>query len=93
MKQIEPKDLKPNYNIIDIRDSNAYNKNHIYNAKNIAMNLLTNIPEKYLNKNETYYIYCSSGYKSQKCCRLLEKKGYDTVSIIGGYDKYKEELM
>ncbi len=91
MKQIYPNELKPSYNIIDIRDSNLFNKGHIYNAKNISMNLLTNMPEKYLNKEDVYYIYCSSGYKSQKCCKLLEMVGYNVVNVSGGYEKYIEK--
>lgn len=91
MEQIEPKDLKPDFNIIDIRDREVYAKGHIYNAKNISMNLLTNMPEKYLNKKDKYYIYCGSGYKSQKCCKLLNMIGYNVVNIIGGYEKYREE--
>lgn len=90
MEQIEPSALKPNFNIIDIRDSESYAKNHIYSAKNISMNLLTTMPEKYLNKKDKYYIYCASGYKSQKCCKLLKMVGYDVVNVIGGYEKYKE---
>lgn len=88
MEQIEPKNLNPNFNIIDIRDKEAYVKGHIYDAKNIVMNLLINMPERYLNKDDKYYIYCSSGYKSQKCCKLLNMIGYNVVNVIGGYEKY-----
>lgn len=91
MEQIEPSNLNSNLNIIDIRDKQAYIKGHIYNARNIAMNLLINMPERYLNKNEKYYIYCSSGYKSQKCCKLLSMIGYNVVNVVGGYDKYIKE--
>lgn len=92
MEQIEPRDLKPDFKIIDIRDKNVYIKGHIYNARNISMDLLTNMPEKYLNKEDIYYIYCGTGYKSQKCCKLLSIIGYNVVNVIGGYEKYKGEL-
>ncbi len=88
MKKINPTDLRPNFNIIDIRSKKLYLKGHIYNAKNIDMDTLLDLHSKYLNKNETYYIYCTSGYKSKKCCELLEILGYDVVDVIGGYDKY-----
>ena len=87
MKKININELKPEYNIIDIRSYESYNLGHIYNARNIDMNLLINYPEKYLNKNETYYIYCKSGYRSNKCCLELSIKGYDVVDA-GGYDDY-----
>lgn len=88
MKNIESKDLKPEYNIIDIRDRNAYLKGHIYNALNIDMNLLTEMPDKYLKKDKTYYIYCGSGYKSKKCVNMLNIIGYDVVNVIDGYEGY-----
>ena len=87
MKKINVNDLKPEYNIIDIRSNELYNLDHIYNSRNIDMNLLLTYPERYLNKNETYYIYCKSGYRSNKCVSELSIMGYDVVDA-GGYDNY-----
>ena len=57
---INKKDLKPFYNIIDIRDRKLYEEGHIFNAINIPMNLLLNNVSNYLNKEDVYYIYCES---------------------------------
>ena len=46
MKNIKACDLKKEYNIIDLRTKGAYMKGHIYNAKNIDMNNLTDIDAK-----------------------------------------------
>ena len=46
-----------NINLIDIRSIEKYNSNHIINAKNIPMEKLLISPEKYLDKNQKYYIY------------------------------------
>ena len=73
-------------NIIDIRNSQSYNNNHIENAINIPYNeLIYNIK---LDKNKTYYIYCQRGIVSQKACMYLNSLGYDTVNIIGGYEAW-----
>ncbi len=85
MKSIKIKDLKPEYNIIDIRSKNRYIKSHIYNAKNIDENNLIDMPYMYLDKNTTYYIYCSSGIKSKRCCKLLEVQGYNVVNVEDGF--------
>lgn len=77
-----------NANIIDIRSIENYNNNHIPNAKNIESKKLLIEPEKYLNKNETYYIYCQHGITSQKLCQILKIKGYNTISINGGYEAW-----
>ena len=81
------KDLKPEYNIIDIRDNNSYNDDHLYKAINIPMNLLLNNPSKYINKNDTYYIYCTSGIRSKKTCDLLRILGYKVINVKDGFGK------
>lgn len=89
MKNIEATKLNSGLNIIDIRDYGDYVLGHIYNAKNIPMNELLNNYSKYLNKNDTYYIYCLSGNRSRKVCELLSVFGYDVVNVLGGYDTFK----
>ena len=88
MKNIKACDLKKEYNIIDLRIKGAYMKGHIYNARNIDMNNLTDMPHMYLDKNETYYIYCTEGFKSKRCCKFLEIMGYDVVNVIDGYEGF-----
>lgn len=87
MKEISIKSLKSNYNIIDIRDREFYNMGHALNAINIPMDtLLSNM--NLLDKNKEYYIYCKSGYRSKKCCELLEAFGYNVINVFDGYDNY-----
>ena len=80
MKNIKACDLKPEYNIIDLRTKGAYMKGHIYN--------LTDMPHMYLDKDKTYYIYCTEGFKSKRCCKFLEVMGYDVVNVIDGYEGF-----
>lgn len=58
MKNIKACDLKPEYNIIDLRTKGAYMKGHIYNSKNIDMNNLADMPNMYLDKDKhiTYIV-------------------------------------
>lgn len=81
------RDLKPYYNIIDIRDNYSYNIGHVYNAKNIPMEELLRNPNKYLNKKDDYYIYCKSGVRSARTCELLRIIGYNVINVIDGYGK------
>ena len=75
-------------NIIDIRSEEKYNDNHILNAYNIPFNKLVAVPERYLDKNNTYYIYCQKGEESRKVCRLLSNLGYKVINIKGGYESW-----
>ena len=77
-----------NLNLIDIRDNYSYLNGTIKNAKNIPYNELLINPNKYLNKNKTYYIFCQFGSSSKRLCSRLTNLGYDVVTILGGYSSY-----
>lgn len=75
-------------NIIDIRSNQSYNNNHIPGAINIPMEKLLVEPKKYLQANAIYYIYCQKGISSQKVCQILNRMGYHTINISGGYEEW-----
>ena len=77
-----------NANIIDIRNKLKYQNNHIPNSINIDEIMLLSNPEKYLNKDEIYYIYCDFGNRSKRVTYQLNKLGYNTVNVDGGYNNY-----
>lgn len=88
---IEIKDLKNlvgKVKIIDLRSVEKYNDNHIPGAINIEPEKLLSNTKKYLNFNDTYYIYCKEGKTSIKVCKVLRKYGYKAINIIGGYEKW-----
>ena len=74
--------------IIDIRSIDKYNISHIPGAINISeYDLLTN-HNRYLNKVDTYYLYCNLGNRSKKVVSYLCSLGYKCVNIEGGYENY-----
>lgn len=90
-KSIMASDLKGmigRVNIIDIRKNYLFNLGSIPSSINIPENYLIMFPDKYLNKDEEYYIYCSFGLQSPKVCDELSKKGYNVVNVLGGYYDY-----
>lgn len=74
--------------IIDIRSIQSFNNNHIPNSVNIPVEKLLYNPEQYINKNDIYYIYCQKGISSYNVCNILNKLGYRTISIDGGYEAW-----
>lgn len=90
MNSISVNDLRNlgSVNIIDIRSEEKYNDNHILNACNIPFNKLVAFPERYLDKNNVYYIYCQKGLRSSKVCEILKRNGYTVVNVIGGYEAW-----
>lgn len=75
-------------NIIDIRKSYLFNLGNIPTSKNIPYNFLISMPDKYLNKEDEYYIYCTQGLESVKVCDKLSKQGYKVINVLGGYHDY-----
>ena len=78
-------ELKPYYNVIDVRDRLDYDNGHYINAINIPYIFLLNNPSRYLEKNKEYYIYCTSGIRSKKACELLSVLGYKVINVKDGY--------
>lgn len=84
----ELKGLVGKANIIDIRDQYLYNVGNIPSSKNIPVNFLIMQPDKYLEKDKTYYLYCSFGMQSAKACSKLSGLGYKVINVLGGYNDY-----
>ncbi len=81
--------LQPGINLIDIRSATSYQLGNIPYSINISKNELMFNPEKYLNKNKVYYIYCSKGLQSRTLVNYLNNIGYHTYNVIGGYANYR----
>ena len=82
------KQVMNNENLIDIRDIEKFNNNHISGAHNIPLLKLLADPNKYLLKSKVYYIYCQKGITSIKAVNLLRKQGFNVYNVIGGYERW-----
>lgn len=80
--------LPDNISIIDIRNSQSFNNNHIPNAINIPYEKLLISPSTYLDIHKKYYIYCQKGITSKKLTSILSRMGYQVVNISGGYEEW-----
>ena len=68
--------------LIDIESKEVYLKHHVNGAINIDKDTLLYNRERLLNKDETYYIYCSKGNKSRRVVSILELYGYKVVQVL-----------
>ncbi|MEG0297332.1 MAG: rhodanese-like domain-containing protein [Clostridium sp.] len=84
-------DLIGEINLIDIRERHEFRAGSIKSAKNIPMDNFLDNPEKYMNKDEKYYILCRSGSRSDSACRILRKDGYNVINVSGGVANYEGE--
>lgn len=74
--------------LIDIREPYEYSTGSIKTAQNIPMGNLLSETDKYLDKENTYYIMCQSGARSLRTSRMLAKKGYHAINVAGGVGSY-----
>lgn len=85
----ELKGLISKVKIIDIRDNYQYNMGSIPTSVNIPAQFLLTNPDLYLQKDNTYYIYCEYGKTSISVGNELRKRGYNIINVTGGYNQYK----
>jgi rhodanese-related sulfurtransferase len=76
--------MKEKAQIVDVRDTEDFNKSHIPEATSIP---LTELNKRYLelDQNSPIVIVCNrGGQKSQKALDLLREKGFTDVGILEG---------
>ena len=95
MNEISIKQLMnlQNPKIIDIRDKYSYSQGHINNAVNIPYYSLLSNYSIYLNKTDTYYLYCDYGKQSMEISNRLNLFGYHTFYIKEGYLDFKNNFI
>lgn len=82
-------DLLEKIHLIDIREEYELIGGKIRTAKHIPMGKLLSNPEKYLKKDEKYYMMCQSGMRSMRTVKALQEKGYNVINVKGGMASYK----
>jgi rhodanese-related sulfurtransferase len=75
-------------NLVDVRETYEFKNGSIKSAKNIPMGQLVNEPNKYLDKDNTYYIICESGARSARTSNYLARQGFDVINVLGGVSSY-----
>lgn len=67
--------------IIDVSDKHTYSLGHLDNSINIPYDVLINNYRNYLNKNDSYYLYCKSGKLSKRAVLVLSYLGYNVFLL------------
>ncbi len=62
--------------IIDVSDKYTFKEYHLNGSINIPYDDLINNYRRYLNKTESYYLYCKSGKLSKRATMILSSLGY-----------------
>ena len=81
--------------LIDIRTREEYDRSHWAGAISMPMDI-TDSYEELLNKTQPVIFYCTHGGSSMKLARYLGNRGFDTATVIGGYNAmcgYQKKLQ
>lgn len=73
-----------NFQLVDVRDEDAYQYGHIPGAMNLPLSGLPQSAEG-LSKEKLLVLYCKSGSLSRDAAEQLRDAGYQASSLEGGY--------
>jgi len=81
------------YTLLDVREPDEYEQGAVPGAVHIARgNLEFSVEGRLTDKNAPIAVYCAGGVRSAFATKTLKDLGYtDVVSVIGGFNKWKDE--
>jgi hydroxyacylglutathione hydrolase len=76
--------------VLDVRKPGEFFNEHIAGALNIPLDALNDHLAS-VDKNEAYYVYCASGYRSMIFNSVLRARGFtNLIDVKGGFKALKE---
>ncbi|WP_019986619.1 MBL fold metallo-hydrolase [Rudanella lutea] len=80
---------QPDLKVLDVRRRSEYESEHVVGAENFPLDFI-NANMAQLNRAETYYLHCGSGYRSMTAASILRARGFDhLVEVAGGFAAIK----
>ena len=83
------KENNPDINILDVRKNSEFLSEHVENAINAPLDYI-NESMNLIDKNKTYYVHCTAGYRSMIFSSILRARGYNNlIDVDGGFNAIK----
>jgi molybdopterin/thiamine biosynthesis adenylyltransferase/rhodanese-related sulfurtransferase len=94
--EIEPQEVAKRldyYTLLDVREPEEYEQGAVPGAVHVARGQLEfSIEGRLTDKSAPIAVYCGSGIRSAFAAKTLQELGYsDVVSVIGGFNKWKDD--
>jgi rhodanese-related sulfurtransferase len=82
-----------NVKILDVRKPGEWKAGHIQDAQNFPLDFINrNMSE--VDKQQSYFVHCRSGYRSTIAASILKARGYhNLVDVIGSFDEIKKSQI
>ena len=96
IREIDPHEVAANlshYTLLDVREPDEYEQGAVPGAVHIPRgNLEFSVEGRIVDKSAPVAVYCAGGVRSAFATKTLQDLGYqDVVSVIGGFNKWKDE--
>jgi len=98
LKSITTKELKvllskENIQLMDVRTPEEIKEGTIQTAffANYFDVDFEKVATAQLNKSKPVYLYCRSGNRSGKACKILKEKGFKVINVLGGHQQWNLE--
>jgi len=81
------------FQLLDVREPDEYEQGAVPGAVHVPRGQLEfSIEGRLTDKNAPIAVYCAGGVRSAFAARTLQELGYtDVVSVIGGFNKWKDD--
>lgn len=92
-KELKTLLAKEKIQLVDVRTPKEIKQGAIEDAQFVNYfdaNFTEKIVSK-LDKEKPVYLYCRSGTRSGKACKILKEKGFDVYNVLGGFNQWKKE--
>jgi rhodanese-related sulfurtransferase len=89
---IDLMNAKEDFELIDVREDNEYNRAHIKGAKHIGRGILERDIHLHIHDHgRKLILYCGGGYRSALAAESLQKMGYtNVISMDGGWRRWNK---
>ena len=96
IREVDPKEVAEHldhYRILDVREPDEYHQGALPGAVHVPRGQLEfSIEGRLPDKSAPIAVYCAGGTRSAFAAKTLQELGYsDVVSVIGGFNKWKDE--
>ena len=96
IREIDPHEVAAqldHYTVLDVREPDEYEQGALPNAVHVPRGQLEfSVEGRIVNKEAPIAVYCAGGARSAFAAKTLQDLGYsDVVSVIGGFNKWKDE--
>jgi len=96
VREVDPHEVADHldtYRVLDVREPDEYEQGAVPGAVHIPRgNLEFSVEGRLPDKDAPIAVYCAGGVRSVFATKTLQDLGYsDVVSIVGGFNKWKDE--